>query len=107
MSTPRNAANRTSNTQLDNSPRTPRNPPRAALLRGFAPHDRDEAHALARRPAEVVGEGQLPPAFADRLDGPLRRRLPAELEPGLEQHPQARGADGVAEALEAPVGVHR
>ena len=35
------------------------------------------------------------------------RRLAAELQPRLEHHAQARGADRVAEGLEAAVGVDR
>ena len=37
----------------------------------------------------------------------LGGRLAAQLEPGLEHHPQPRRADRVAEGLEAAVGVHR
>ena len=37
----------------------------------------------------------------------LGRRLAAQLQPALEEHAQPGGADGVAEALEPPVGVDR
>src|SRR5438445_10236402 len=68
-------------------------------------HHRDERHALARRPAQVVGERELP---APRDAGDLAlARLPAELQPRLEEHAQPGGADRVAEGLEPAVRVHR
>src|SRR5436853_284680 len=75
---------------------------RRARLRA---HDADERHAFPRRPAEIVREGELPPA-RDRGDLALPG-LAAELQPRLEEHPEARSADRMAERLEAAVGVHR
>src|SRR5947209_14563394 len=78
----------------------------ASSGRGFAAHDADEADALARGTAKVVGEGQLA-AGGNRFDGALGRSLASQLQPALEQHPQSRSTDGVAEGLEATVGVDR
>ena len=61
-------------------------------------------HHLAGVAAEVVGEGEV--AVGGRGDLAVGGRLTAELQPGLEHHAQARRADGVAERLEAAVGVH-
>src|SRR5439155_24331501 len=66
--------------------------------------DADEGHALARRAAEVVRQGERAPA-GDRRDLTLAR-LVAELEPRLEEHPEPGGADRVAEGLEPAVRVH-
>ena len=63
----------------------------------------DERDHLAGVAAQVVGEGQRPVG----VDLPLGRGLAAQLEPGLEEHPQPRRADRVAEALEPAVGVDR
>ena len=41
------------------------------------------------------------------VDLPLGRRFAAQLQPALEEHPQARRADGVSEALESAVRVDR
>src|SRR5215813_2368040 len=71
---------------------------------GLRADDADERDALARRAAEVMGEGQLP-AAAHAGDLALAR-LAAQLQPALEQHAQPRGADGMAERLEPAVGVH-
>src|SRR3989442_3199366 len=78
----------------------------AKTMRGMlAPLRADHAHerdALARRAAEVVGEGELAPA-RDAGDLPLAR-FAAQLQPALEQHAQPRGADRMTERLEAAVG---
>src|SRR5881296_3410590 len=75
----------------------------AKTMRGMlAPLRADHAHerdALARRAAEVVGEGELAPA-RDAGDLPLAR-FAAQLQPALEQHAQPRGADRMTERLEA------
>src|SRR4029077_4252969 len=75
---------------------------------GSAPlgaHHRDERHALARRPAEVVREREL---AAPRDAGDLAlASLAAELQPRLEEHAQPGGADRVAEGLEPAVRIHR
>src|SRR5437879_6979700 len=79
----------------------------AQTMRGMlAPLRADHAHerdALARRAAEVVGEGELAPA-RDAGDLPLAR-FAAQLQPALEQHAQPRGADRMTERLEAAVGI--
>src|SRR3989454_10001660 len=79
----------------------------AKTMRGMlAPLRADHAHerdALARRAAEVVGEGELAPA-RDAGDLPLAR-FAAQLQPALEQHAQPRGADRMTERLEAAVGI--
>src|SRR6187402_1636153 len=72
----------------------------AFFLRRLA-DDGDEAHATTGRAAQVVGEAEL--GVVDLT----RASLAAELEPHLVHHPQARSADGVAEALEAAVRVDR
>src|SRR5438270_7254774 len=72
---------------------------------GLRSDDADERDALARRAAEVVGEGQLP-AAADAGDLALAG-LAAQLQPALEEHAQPGGADRVAERLQPAVGVHR
>src|SRR5712664_334604 len=72
---------------------------------GLRSDDADERDALARRAAEVVGEGQLA-AAADGGDLTLAG-LAAKLQPALEQHAEPGGADRVAERLEAAVGIHR
>src|SRR5262245_51636929 len=69
----------------------------------FAPQDADEAHALARSAAQVVGEGELP-AGRDRGDLALAG-FAATLETALEEHAQAGGADGMSDGLEAAVGI--
>src|SRR5687767_12837419 len=80
----------------------------AKTIRGIlAPLRADHAHerdALARRAAQVVGERERAPA-RDAGDLP-RAGLAAQLEPALEQHPEARGADRMPERLEPAVRVH-
>src|SRR4051812_15862343 len=71
----------------------------------LAADDRDEAHTRARRAAEVVGEGLVLGVHA--LDLPRLGGLVTQLQPGLEQHAEAGGADRMAEALQAAVGVDR
>src|SRR5688500_12054181 len=71
---------------------------------GLRADDADERDALARGAAEVVGEGQL--AAAAHAGDLALARLAAQLQPALEQHAQPRGADGVAERLEAAVRIH-
>src|ERR671923_758308 len=66
--------------------------------------DADERDALARRAAEVMGEGQR--AAAAHAGDLALAGLPAQLQPALEQHAQAGGADRMAERLEAAVGIH-
>ena len=44
---------------------------------------------------------------ADGVDLALRRRLAPQLQPALEEHAQARGADRVPEGLQPAVGVDR
>ena len=53
--------------------------------------------------ADVVDQGEGPVG----VDLALRGGFTAQLQPALEQHPQARRADRVAEGLQAAVGVHR
>src|ERR1700722_5096018 len=65
--------------------------------------DGDEADAVTRRAAEVLGEREPAVRGADLA----RARLPAQLEPALVDHPQAARPDRVAEALQPPVRVHR
>src|SRR5438132_8171734 len=72
---------------------------------GLRSDDADERDALARRAAEVVGEGQLP-AAADAGDLALAG-LAAQLQPALEEHAQPGGADRVAERLQPAVGIDR
>src|SRR5205823_14874087 len=74
----------------------------APLVAGFGSEDGDERYALAGRAAQVVGERQLLAVVDLALAG-----LAAQLQPCLEQHPQARRADGMAERLQATIGVHR
>src|SRR5688572_17742128 len=71
---------------------------------GLRSDDADERDALARRAAEVMGEGQLA-AAADAGDLALAG-LAAQLQPALEQHAQAGGADRMAERLQPAVGIH-
>ena len=66
--------------------------------------DADEADALARRAAQVVGQAEGP-ARPDGVDLAIRRRLAPQLEPALEEHAQARGADRMPEALQPPSGL--
>src|SRR5687767_2597454 len=63
----------------------------------------DERHALARRAAQIVSERELPPA-RDAGNLPLAG-LAAQLQPALEQHPQPRRADRMAERLQPAVRV--
>ena len=70
----------------------------SALLGTDDGHERD---ASARRATEVVGEAQGPVG----LDLTLGGSLATQLEPALEHHAQPGGTDGVAEALQATVGV--
>src|SRR5580704_17777541 len=65
-------------------------------------HHGYEADAVARGAPEVLGEGQ-PAVRGGDLAGP---GLSAQLEPALVDHPQPAGPDRMAEALQAPVGVH-
>src|SRR5919109_2136567 len=58
---------------------------------GLRADDADERDALARRAAEVMGEGQL--AAAAHAGDLALAGLAAQLQPALEQHAQARGAD--------------
>src|SRR5438552_584918 len=76
----------------------------SALVRSARPRRR-ATMSVPPRMTSAPTTVKLPAPLRHRLDGPLRRRLAPQLQPGLEQHPQARGADGVAEALEAAVGV--
>src|SRR6202034_4336368 len=86
--------------------RRPGPPPPSRSSVALGADDADEADALARRAAQVVGEAQRPPG-PDRVDLALGRCLAPQLEPALEEHAQPRGADGVPEGLEAAVGVDR
>src|SRR5262245_61300615 len=61
----------------------------------LGPHHADERHALARRAAQIVGEGELSSA-RDTRDLPLARLAP-ELEPALEEHAQTGSPDRMAE----------
>src|SRR5690606_39996571 len=61
---------------------------------GSVAPDADEAHHLPRVATEVVGEHE--PAL-DGVDLAVVGRLAAQLEPALEQHPQAGRTHGVAE----------
>src|SRR5207248_3245246 len=79
----------------------------ALLGRRLGADDTDEAHACAGRPAEVLGERELPTLLGDGLEPPGLRRLAPQLQPALEEHPESTGANGVAEALEPAVGIHR
>src|SRR5215469_15157072 len=98
-----NSRNRTGSTEH-------RAPITAHLLRWrpnlapFGPDHRHEGDALAGRAAQVVGEGQLA-AAGDAGDLALAG-LAAELEPRLEEHAQAGGADRVTEGLEPAVRIH-
>src|SRR3984957_3960364 len=67
-----------------------------------AADDGNEADALAGRAAEVLRERQPAVRGADLA----RAGLLAQLEPALEDHPQAAGPDRMAEALQAAVGIH-
>src|SRR5262245_10139354 len=69
----------------------------------LAPDDADVAHALAGLAAQVVGERE--PLAGDGLDLPFPG-LAAQLQPALEQHPEAGRTDRVTERLEPAVGVH-
>src|SRR5262249_23239535 len=71
-------------------------------LPAFGAEDGDRAHERARLPAEVVRERLRPPVLHLALTS-----FAAQLEPRLEDHPQARRADRMAEALQPAVGVHR
>src|SRR5437868_8033784 len=75
----------------------------AILGTGLRSDDADERDALARRAAEVMGEGELA-AAAHAGDLPLAR-LAAQLQPALEQHAQTGGADRMAERLQPAVGI--
>src|ERR1700756_5492891 len=68
-----------------------------------AADDADEADAVARCAAEVLGEREPAVRGAD-LTG---TGLLAQLKPALIDHPQAACPDRVPEALQAAVGVHR
>src|SRR6266850_1023881 len=70
---------------------------------GLRSDDADERDALARRAAEVMGEGELA-AAADAGDL-ARARLTAQLQPALDQHAQAGGADQMAERLQPAGGI--
>src|SRR5262249_4392140 len=72
-----------------------------APLRADDAHERD---ALPGRAAEIVREREVAPA-RDAGDLPLAR-LAAQLQPALEQHAQARGADRVTERFQSAVGIH-
>src|SRR5262245_26735995 len=76
----------------------------ASMVAALGADDADERHALARRAAEVVREGEIP-AAPHAGDLPLAGLSP-ELQPALEQHAQSGGADGMAERLESAVGIH-
>src|SRR4029453_1851665 len=64
-----------------------------------------ERTPLPRRAPEVMGESQLP--AATHTGDLALARLAAQLQPALEQHAQPRGADRMAERLEATVGIDR
>ena len=65
---------------------------------------RDEREHLAGVAAEIVCHGE---AAVGRGDLALLRRLLAQLQPALEEHAQARGADRVPEGLQPAVGIDR
>src|SRR5712691_8589247 len=75
---------------------------RERLAAGFGSDDGDERYALAGRTAQVVGERQLLAVVDLALSG-----FAPQLEPRLEEHPQARRADGMTERLQAAIGIHR
>src|SRR5690349_20789064 len=72
-----------------------------ALSATLRAHDGDERHTPAGATAEVVRERE--PGISDL---PLPR-LPAQLQPGLVEHPQAARADRVAEGLQPAVDIDR
>src|SRR4051794_23097127 len=68
--------------------------------------DADEAHTLTRRAPQVVGESERAP-FVDCLDLAFGRCFPAQLQPALEEHSQARRADRMTERLQSAVWIDR
>ena len=77
-----------------------------SLIVELGADDADEADALARRAAQVVGQSERP-SGTHGPDLAVRRGLPPKLEPALEEHAQSGGADRVAEGLQAAVGIDR
>src|SRR5580693_2853452 len=80
----------------------PNGPGAASGSRQLAAHHGYEADAVAWGAAEVLCEGQ-PAVRGGDLTVP---GLSAQLKPALVDHPQPAGPDRMAEALQAPVGVH-